>query len=349
MISTDALISIFHQLRRKSEQLGIRELLDAARLLEDCEMTPDDETLRQHLRLLWCRSRDEEADFDTLWVEAQQAHQDEARSSFSAQEERIETPELQAEQPAYLPVERERPAAEPSWSALPVHAPQFQGDEAPAAELRAVWPVSRRQMLYGWRRLRRMQADGAFTEFDLPETVEHIARQGVLTAYAYRRKPRNHARLLLLIDQNGSMTPLHRFSRDLIQTAQRQADAQELDLDVAYFHNIPGEYLYADPHLTIPADRKKVCARYDRETSVIIVSDAGAARGFRHLPRIQRTIEALVFLKQFTPLIAWLNPMPEERWRGSSAQMLAGLVTMRPLHWDGFSQAINAARGRPLA
>ncbi len=349
MISTDALISIFHHFRRKSGQLGLRELFDAVRLLEDREMTPNDAALREHLRLLWCRSQDEEAHFDALWIAAQHARQDDARSSDSTPERQTETPELSTELPSYLPAENERPATDSGWSALPIHAPQFQNDEAPAEELRAVWPVSRRQMLYGWRRLRRMQADGALTIFDLPETVERVARQGVLAAYAYRRKPRNHARLLLMIDQNGSMTPLHRFSRDLVQTAQRQAEAQELDLDVAYFHNVPGEYLYADPHLTLPVDRNKVRSRCDRETSVIIVSDAGAARGFRHLPRIQRTIEALVFLKQATRLIAWLNPMPENRWRGSSAQMLAGLVTMRSLHWEGFSQVINAARGLPLS
>lgn len=347
-MTTDALISIFHQFRRKSGQLGVRELLDAARLLDDREMTPDDAALRKHLLLLWCRTLDEEAYFDALWIEAQHARQDEARSSDSMLERQTDTPELSTELPSYLPAENERPAADSSWSALPIHAPQFQNDEAPAEELRAVWPVSRRQMLYGWRRLRRMQADGAFTLFDLPETVERVARQGVLDAYAYRRKPRNHGRLLLMVDQNGSMTPLHRFSRDLVQTAQRQAALQQLDLEDVYFHNIPGEYLYGDPHLTLPISRDDARSRCDRETSVIIVSDAGAARGFRHLPRIQRTIEALVFLKQATRLIAWLNPMPEERWRGSSAQMLAGLVTMRPLHWDGFNQVISAVRGRSL-
>jgi len=331
--------------------LGVRELLDAVRLLGDREMTPNDAALRMHLRLLWCRSQDEAAHFETLWMAAQQARRDEARSSDSTPERQAETPELPAELPSYLPGEQERPAADSGWSALPIHAPQFQWDEAPAEELRAVWPVSRRQMRYGWRRLRRMQPDGAFDMFDLPATVERVARQGVLDAYAYRRKPRNHGRLLLMIDQNGSMTPLHRFSRDLVQTAQRQAEARELDLAVAYFHNIPGEYLYADPHLTQPISRDHVRSRCDRDTSIIIVSDAGAgaARGFRHLPRIQRTIEALVFLKQATRLIAWLNPMPENRWRGSSAQMIAGIVTMRSLHWDGFSQVINAARGLPLS
>ena len=59
--------------------------------------------------------------------------------------------------------------------------------------------------------------------------------------------------------------------------------------------------------------------------------------------------EALVFLKQATRLIAWLNPMPEERWRGSSAQMIAGIATMRSPDWNGFSQVINAALGRPLS
>ena len=69
MISHDALISIFEELRRRNGELGVRELLDAARLAADRAMTPDAETLRRHLRLLWCRSFEEEADFNALWAE----------------------------------------------------------------------------------------------------------------------------------------------------------------------------------------------------------------------------------------------------------------------------------------
>ena len=111
-----------------------------------------------------------------------------------------------------------------------------------------------------------------------------------------------------------------------------------------YFHNIPNQYLYRDPHLTQPVSRDDLCAHCTRDTGIFIVSDAGAARGFRHLPRLQETIKALVFLQQYTALIVWLNPMPQARWAGSTAQMLDALAPIHPLTRDGFSRALDAVR-----
>jgi hypothetical protein len=51
-----------------------------------------------------------------------------------------------------------------------------------------------------------------------------------------------------------------------------------------------------------------------------------------------------------TPLIAWLNPMPRERWAGSSAQVIANLLHghMFQMDPDGFSNAIDVVRGQPF-
>lgn len=347
MISLEALISLFQRARQNAGELGVRELLDAARLAEDRAMTPDAETLRCHLRLLWCRSDAEKAQFDALWAEMPIEQPE--RAPVESPAAPFEARPVEPASPSAPRAASEIPPSASNWSALPVHAPQCAHENAPGDELRSSRPVSRRQMLHGWRRVRRMHSDGALTVFDLSATIERVARQGVFTNFAYRRQQRNHARLLLMIDQNGSMTPMHRFSRDLAATAARHAASAHTVVDIVYFHNIPNQYLYRDPHLTQPISRddlNDLCARCDRDTGILIVSDAGAARGFRHLPRLQETINALVFLRQYTTLIAWLNPMPQARWANSTAQMLAALAPMYPLNRDGFSRALDVARGQ---
>ena len=51
-------------------------------------------------------------------------------------------------------------------------------------------------------------------------------------------------------------------------------------------------------------------------------------------------------IRQYTMLIAWLNPMPQARWANSTAQMLAALAPMYQLNQDGFSRALDVARGQ---
>ncbi len=214
-------------------------------------------------------------------------------------------------------------------------------------ELLAYWPISSRSMAYAWRYLRRPLADGPADILDVDATVERVAQQGFFLSPVYRRRERNHAHLLLVVDQGGSMVPMHRFSRDLIETAQPEQSGLA-DVDVLYFQNMPGQYLYADPHLTKSVSRARMFARCSSDTSVLIVSDAGAARGHRSLQRIQATTEMLFHLKQHTSLIAWLNPMPRERWSGSSAQIIAHLISMYQMEIDGFNNAIDVVRGLPF-
>ncbi len=154
------------------------------------------------------------------------------------------------------------------------------------------WPVSRRSMAYNWRYLQRPVADGPADVLDVQATVEQSVRQGFFLAPVYRRREVNHAQVLLFVDQEGSMTPLHHFTRDLVDTAQDSSLEKE-KVEVYYFHNVPDSIVYRDAHLTAPVPLEQALAECDVDTSVLIVSDAGAARGYRRMARIGATTEFL--------------------------------------------------------
>lgn len=340
------LIAAFTQLRpRLQVPVGISELLTIARLAEQ-ESSHDE--LEAAARALWCVSEDDRLEFDALWASVFAPPDDqpdrESRHHAPPTSWPIESPDSTRLSQGAQPAPMETRSA-PEWTALPVAAPTTPTGSTPAIDLSSYWPVSRRAMVYAWRYLRRPVADGPPDVLDLEATVEHAARSGFYLTPVYRRRERNHAHLLLLIDQGGSMTPLHRFSRDLAETATNESTLERVD--VAYFHNVPGEYVYQDPHLTQPIEWAQVLARCDRETSVLIVSDAGAARQSRRLMRIQATTEALFALRCHTPLLVWLNPLPRERWVGTSAEIIARRILMKPMDREGLHQAIHAARGQP--
>jgi hypothetical protein len=106
--------------------------------------------------------------------------------------------------------------------------------------------------------------------------------------------------------------------------------------------------VFRDPHLAEPLSLEKALAECTPDSSVLVVSDAGAARGYRSMNRIRATTEFLVELRRRTTLIAWLNPMPQPRWASTSAQFIARLVAMFQMDPDGFGNAVDVLRGQPL-
>lgn len=213
-------------------------------------------------------------------------------------------------------------------------------------ELRTYWPVSRRYMLYTWRYLRRPVKDGPWDVLNVEATIEHSARQGFFLRPVYERRESNHAHLILMLDQGGSMIPFHRFTRDIVETASEESAIRQVE--VVYFHNVPPPTVFSDPYLTEPLLLEQILERCGPDSSVLLVSDACASRGYRSTTRIRTTTDFIVKLKQRTTLIAWLNPMPQHRWKGTSAQFIARLVPMFQMDRDGFSNAVDVLRGQPL-
>ncbi|MDJ0676826.1 MAG: Calx-beta domain-containing protein [Calothrix sp. MO_167.B42] len=205
-------------------------------------------------------------------------------------------------------------------------------------------PVTYRQIKQGWRYLRNLVREGAPTELDIEATIQQIGNQGFLLKPVLTPRRINKVELLLLIDQDGSMVPFHHLSQAIINTASQGGRFHKVR--VYYFHNCPNDYLYEDPyHLeAVPVED---CLSQLPKTRVVclIFSDAGAARGGFNSKRRRLTKFFIKELKQYVHHIAWLNPVPRQRWEYSTAGEIANLVPMFEVNRQEVYQAIDILRG----
>ncbi len=164
-------------------------------------------------RLLWCTSPDEQDLFDRIWkssitekIEAEPTPLRHSQPPAQPRPEPVEDSELPRTPVPQLETFAQNSALD--WTTLPVCAPFIPTATEHRYELRTYWPISSRSMAYAWRYLRRPIADGPEDVPDVEATVARAAQQGFFLAPVYRRRERNHAQLLLLIDQGGSMVPM---------------------------------------------------------------------------------------------------------------------------------------------
>ena len=234
-------------------------------------------------------------------------------------------------------------------------------------------PVTRRQLKQSWRYLRRQVRQGPPAEIDIPATVRRISEDGFFLTPILRPRRTNKAALLLLIDQNGSMAPFHVLSRRLEETVQQAGNLGQVA--IYYFHDCPT--VVRDGRISTDLYREHTVTKHPQGlygralsdilsefdltyTSVLIFSDAGAARSSWDEDRIEATH---LFLYQLRSLgvknIVWLNPMPEDRWDGerleklnrlnpfeNSATVIAELVPMVSMERDGLYRAIDGLKGK---
>ncbi|MGC1308134.1 MAG: hypothetical protein WA885_12975 [Phormidesmis sp.] len=224
--------------------------------------------------------------------------------------------------------------------------PHKASERSPNAltETQEYFPITSRQMKQSWRTLRRLVRAGPAVELDVDATVKQTCRTGMLLGPALRPRRVNRNELLLLIDQEGSMVPFHALSARLAATALQ--GGRLASTGIHYFHNCPDEYLYRDPYHQDAETIDAIISRLHSEyTGVLIFSDAGAARGTLNRDRIAITADFLARLRQKLQYIAWLNPMPRDRWTGTASE-IAKLVPMFELSRRGLDQSIDVLRGK---
>jgi hypothetical protein len=277
-------------------------------------------------------------------------------------------PAPDAEEPQDLTI-----AAPPRGGGL---APPRSGRPAPFLVLRPQYPVSQREVAQIWRRLRLPVRQGPPTELDVEATVVRYASTGVATAPVLVARRANAARLLLIVDRNGSMTPFHGLVDHVVDSIVR---AGRLDaIGVAYCRNTPGRSpdrsaltgltdplgveldeiledvpalsagrVYHDPDLTRPMPVPAVLDDVAPGSAVVVVSDAGAMRGSFAITRL---FDAVAFARAVAGRranLAWLNPLERDRWPGTTAGQIARHVPMFPLDREGMYAAVDVLRGHP--
>lgn len=357
------LLELFNRLREHGLPLGIEEYKALLRALRAGFGVGSRQMLEQLCRTMWTKSDEEARLFHRLFE--QMLAQPVAAPREPLPIESVEP--LTARPPESMPYAPppEVPHLALAPSTTPMLPPLGLEIDEPAQVVQAIrrhahddldlvrprpslvteyFPVTRRQMKQSWRHLRRPVREGPAVELDVAATVEKVGRDGVLLAPVLVPRRSNRAELVLLIDQDGSMVPFHGLSRQLVETALRGGRLRRAG--VHYFHDYPDHYLYRDPARLKAEPLANALEEMGKQAAVLIISDAGAARGHLDLERTERTKEFLQQLRQQVRHYAWLNPMPHFRWSGTTAGEIARLVPMFEMSRRGLDATIAALRGR---
>ncbi|MDZ7876796.1 MAG: VWA domain-containing protein [Saprospiraceae bacterium] len=196
----------------------------------------------------------------------------------------------------------------------------------------AYHPFTERQLRQQWRRLRKKQKVGHTPDIDIEATIKNIATKGFFDAPIHTRRAVNDFRLVVLVDWKGSMLAFHSLSDLIVRTLRAELPKTE----VWYFRNQPQDYFYGQADWTKAITTDKLLNQLAQSpTHILIISDGGAARGSFVTERLQAWWRFFNKLKPMAANILWLNPMPKERWAGSTAAYLEKMVAMRAVSDEG--------------
>lgn len=207
-------------------------------------------------------------------------------------------------------------------------------------------PMDKRDMAGVWRKLRRPQREGFSQDLDIQATTNALSQTGFLTKPVMQYRSRNQAKLVVMIDQGGSMEPFTLFIDALLDSLSHSGALKQID--IFYFHDTPEGFLYRKPTLLGARSLDSILTEYAQNASILIVGDAGAARGHYDSIRLRTTQEFIETVRQYTYLFGWLNPVPKARWTSATAWHIAQLLPMFQLDWEGLNDIVNVLRGQAL-
>jgi uncharacterized protein len=188
-------------------------------------------------------------------------------------------------------------------------------------------PMAQRSVQMTWLRLRSLAIEGQMNEVDCDRTVAQILRTGLFSDVVLRSTVRRRGELLLLVDDDNPMLPFRPAVQPLLDAVAERRIRPAL---VYRFTTYPVDYFYQWQQPTEAVAVSTVLSRLHRQrTTVMIVSDAGAASRSYNPERLRRTGQFLEKLLPCVRDILWLNPLPRSRWAETSAATLAHALNGR--------------------
>ena len=380
----DFLWRLFVELRRRHFLLGPEDYEAVRQAMREGFGWESPQALRSLLCMLWAKSKAEQEVLGTLFEQDQDVPEWELSYEGEVTEGK-NTLVSEGGKGAFNREKDPRQKGTPATSTVTTNKGHEEGLpmipenlDLPRIPLILVpeYPVAEREVAQAWRRFRRAVRIGPPVELDLEETISRRSKQGVAVGVVLRPRRRNTARLLLLVDQYGSMLPYQNFVDMVGRTIRQTSNIQSPEL--FFFHDVPvqdsdpgvleslkGELfpsldrVLADiqpstngivqdaviPSKTHPL--KDVLDQYAGGAAIIMISDAGAARGNYDMMRLLNTIAFLKALKMYTSQIVWLNPVQREDWKYGTAREIKRYVPMFEMDRFGFYQAVDVLRGHP--
>ena len=199
------------------------------------------------------------------------------------------------------------------------------------------------------RRLRKLARQGAEDEFDIDNTISKTAKNGGLLDIIMRPERRNTVKVLLLLDNGGSMDAHVKVCEELFSAARSEFK----HLEVYYFHNFiyDGVWKEHNRRMNERIDTFDILHKYTHDYKVIFVGDATmapyeithAGGSVEHWNEEAGAIWMQRMLDTFEKVI-WINPTPQDTWEYStSVSLIQKLVEdrMYPLTIAGIEEGMN--------
>lgn len=184
-------------------------------------------------------------------------------------------------------------------------------------------PFHSRKLQQSWKYLHNKSKKVKTGVLNIPGCIIKLVQNGALDELEYQYQALSDQRVLVLIDSSHSMVAFEQLAEHLVASLRESLGKEAVT--ALYFNNVPqAEYLYhADGYrVNAPWQSKK------RPDLILVISDAGAAKGNQHKERIEASRKALNEMQASGATVLWLNPMPQARWLSSSALALALQVRM---------------------
>lgn len=212
------------------------------------------------------------------------------------------------------------------------------------------YPIDLRKVQQNLRTLPAYGINQPSQEIDIERTIDRIIEQGYFNGAVLQQQRKPSSQMLLLIDHQGSMIAFSQLAQDIRREFRSVfmpgKNEQVKSMNAYYFYNAMDGNLFENTAYTKFTSFQKVLNNLrGRSTYVIIISDAGAARGRNDSPRVNNTKETLRELRNHTQKIVWLNPLPAHRWVQTSAGEIAKAVAMFEANENGIKNATDVLKG----
>ena len=327
--------------RSTSKQASTSELLDWLRILTN---KPIDRALVEVKNLFQDAAQlgillKSKTDIERLYQPPQ-----EKKKKYASNENVGDRQERQKSTPTYKSIIPQNRASQIRLTSAYQTAPPIDITESKQGYILKVsdFPFLERQTRHSWLRLRQPLRRGKTPEIDITATVQKIGRDGICLQPEYKPQRLNQTQLIFLEDREGSMIPFRPIIDRLFNTVEPKKFAS---VNRYYFRNCPRNFVYLQPKGTevLPLERLPL---ERQRTVLIIISDAGAARGGYNPQRVEMTQALLEKLQPHVKALFWLNPIPSIRWTGTTAAAICKILEGRmfELPQGGIQAAITQAK-----
>lgn len=199
------------------------------------------------------------------------------------------------------------------------------------------------------RRLRKLARTGADDELDINDTISKTARNGGLLDIIMRPERRNTVKVLLILDNGGSMDAHVKVCEELFSAARSEFK----HLETYYFHNFIYDGLWKEHNrrMNERIETWDILHKYSHDYKVIFVGDATMAPyeithsggSVEHWNEEAGAIWMQRMMDTYDK-VAWINPTPEDTWEYSTSVALTRKLVdeqMFPLTVRGIEEGMN--------